>query len=69
MVEINCPECSREYEIEFGEDQSCPECGFNSSRCSHPIEYRESEMRNDHGEGKEIEYLYCGKCGKSLSGS
>lgn len=66
-MEINCGECGNMYEVEMGESKnSCPECGFGPDKCSHPIEYRESESIYDVGEGTDVERIYCGKCGEPL---
>jgi hypothetical protein len=67
MPELTCAECGEKYEVEFGEDTHCPECGFGPDRCSHPIEERDSRMVYDHGEKQEIEFLYCGKCGQPVN--
>lgn len=68
-MELQCPECGYEYEVdgEKMEDSTCPECGFGPDVCSHPMSYRESELIYDVGEGREIEQIYCGKCGLPIS--
>lgn len=63
MFELLCSECGNKYEIEYGEDPHCPECGFGPSKCSHPLGDRRSRMVYDHGEEQEIEEQYCNKCG------
>lgn len=68
-MELQCKECGNEYEVDAKEmeDSDCPECGFGPDQCNHPTSYRESEWVYDHGEGQDVERVYCGKCGLPVS--
>lgn len=64
-MEVTCPECGDEFDVDEHID-GCPHCGFSAEECSHPMSYRESERVYDVGEGERIERVFCGKCGMNV---
>lgn len=65
-MEIQCSECNETYDVDEN-PESCPNCGFGIERCNHPQSYRESHQIYSVDEGRDVERVYCGKCGLPLS--
>jgi len=63
-MNIACPECDTEYDIE---ETCCPNCGFGPDSCSHPQSHRDSGWIYSVNEGQHVEQVYCSKCGTPVA--